>query len=109
MAKVVLVNDSTLEKLEKKINKLVKDWLYKLQESRPDWDNYFMNIAEQVKMRATCMSAKKGSIIIKNKMILSTGYNGSPKGIEHCTKGGCIRCTSRHLGKIKSGVYSEPV
>lgn len=108
MAKVIVVNNSSLEKLETKVQKLVRDWLFKLQESRPDWDNYFMNIAEQVKMRSTCMSAKKGAIIVKNKMILSTGYNGSPKGIEHCTKGGCKRCTSRHLGKIKSGVYTEP-
>lgn len=108
MAKIVLTNDSTIKKLGKKVEKLVKDWLYKLQETRPDWDNYFMNIAEQVKMRATCMSAKKGAIVVKNKMILSTGYNGSPKGIKHCTKGGCKRCTSRHLGKIKSGIYSEP-
>jgi len=108
MAKVILVNDSTLGKLEKKIEKLVENWLYRLQDSRPDWDSYFMNIAEQVKMRSTCMSAKKGAIIVKNKMIVSTGYNGSPKGIKHCTKGGCKRCFSRHLGKIKSGVYSEP-
>jgi len=108
MAKVTLVNDSTLEKLQEKVARLVKDQLYKLQDSRPDWDRYFMNIAEEVKMRCTCMSAKKGTIIVKNKMSLSTGYNGTPKGIRHCNTGGCQRCTSRHLGQIKSGVYSEP-
>jgi len=107
-AKVVLLNNSTKEKLSEKVEKLVKDWLFKLQDSRPDWDHYFMNIAEQVKMRCNCLSAKKGAIIVKDKMILSTGYNGTPKGIKHCTEGGCPRCTSRHLGKIKSGVYSEP-
>jgi len=67
-----------------------------------------MNIAEQIKMRATCMSAKKGAIIVKEKMIISSGYNGTPKGIVHCTDGGCQRCTSRHLGKFKSGSYPEP-
>ena len=108
MAKITLENNSTLEKLKLKTEQLVNDWMYKLQDSRPDWDHYFMNIAEQVKMRCTCMSAKKGAIIVKKKMIISTGYNGTPKNITHCTSGGCQRCSSRHLGKIKSGVYSEP-
>ena len=108
MAKITIINDSTLEKLQKKVERLVHDWLYKLQDSRPDWDHYFMNIAQQIKMRSTCLSAKKGAIIVKDKMILSTGYNGTPKSIRHCNIGGCKRCTSRHLGKIKSGVYSEP-
>ncbi len=108
MAKVVLNNDSTKEKMQEKVEKMVQDWLYRLQEQRPDWDHYFMNIAEQVKMRATCMSAKKGTIIVQEKMIVSSGYNGTPKGIAHCNQGGCGRCTSRHLGKIKSGNYSEP-
>ncbi len=108
LARVTLVNDSTQKKLKQKVEKLVKDWLFKLQDSRPDWDNYFMNIAEQVKLRCTCLSAKKGTIIVKDKMIISSGYNGTPKGIAHCTSGGCLRCNSRHLGKIKSGVYSEP-
>ncbi|MBT4935871.1 AAA family ATPase [Candidatus Woesearchaeota archaeon] len=108
MAKITIVNDSTLEKLTEKVHKLVRDQLYKLQDSRPNWDTYFMNIAEAVKMRCTCMSAKKGAVIVKEKQIISTGYNGTPKGIEHCNAGGCKRCTSRHLGLIKSGVYSEP-
>ena len=108
MAKINLVNDSTLEKLQVKVEKLVADWLFKLQDTRPDWDHYFMNIAEQVKMRCSCMSAKKGTIIVQDQMIISSGYNGSPKNIVHCTSGGCERCTSRHLGKMKSGVYSEP-
>ena len=59
-------------------------------------------------MRCTCMSAKKGAIIVKDKMILSTGYNGTPKKVKHCTAGGCVRCTSRHLGKMKPGQYKEP-
>tara|TARA_Y100000310_G_C20574318_1_gene759703 strand:- start:258 stop:1262 length:1005 start_codon:yes stop_codon:yes gene_type:complete len=108
MAKVIINNNSSLDKLKEKVERFVNDWLFKLQDPRPDWDNYFMDIAEQVKMRSTCMSAKKGAIIARDKMIVSTGYNGTPKSIGHCNEGGCQRCTSRHLGKIKSGIYSEP-
>lgn len=108
MAQVKIINDSSLEKLKIKVEKMVQDNIFKLQEKRPTWDNYFMDIAEQVKMRCTCMSAKKGTVIVKERRIVSTGYNGTPKGITHCNEGGCQRCTSRHLGKIKSGVYSEP-
>jgi len=108
LAKIELNNDSTLEKLREKVEKLVNDWMFKLQLPRPSWDEYFMNIAQAIKMRCNCMSSKKGSVIIRDKIILSTGYNGTPKGITHCNEGGCPRCTSRHLGKIKSGQYTEP-
>jgi dCMP deaminase len=108
MAKVTVVNEASLEALQQKVEQLVKDWMYKLQPERPDWDHYFMNIAEAVKLRANCMSAKKGAILVKDKQIISTGYNGSPKNIKHCNEGGCIRCTARHLGELKSGNYSKP-
>jgi dCMP deaminase len=108
MAKITLRNDVPIEKLKGKVQKLVEDNLYKYQDKRPNWDNYFMSIAEAVKQRNTCLSAGKGTVIIQEKRIISTGYNGSPKGITHCNLGGCIRCTNRHLGKIKSGVYSQP-
>jgi dCMP deaminase len=108
MAKVTIINNKSLEVLREKIERFVGDYIYKLQDNRPDWDYYFMKIADAVKVRASCMSAKKGTIIVKDKKIISTGYNGTAKGIEHCTAGGCKRCTLRHLGKIKSGVYSAP-
>ena len=108
MAKITLVNDSTENKLKEKVEKFIKDWLYKLQDSRPDWDHYFMSIAVAVSKRNNCLSAPKGTIIVRDRQILSTGYNGSPKGIKHCNEGGCQRCTTRHLGKMKSGVYAEP-
>ncbi len=105
MARVVLVNDSTVEKLQNKVERLVQERMFKLQLPRPTWDEYFMNIAEQVKKRSNCLSAPKGAIIVKEKQILSTGYCGTPKGIKNCREGGCKRCTQRHLGKIKSGDY----
>ena len=109
MASVTISNDSTLEKLKEKIEELIATNLYKLQKSRPDWDHYFMGIAEQIKLRATCLSSGKGALIVKSKQIVSTGYNGTPKGVQHCNKGACKRCTGRHLGKLKSGEYDSAV
>ena len=108
LAKVTLRNDGSLDQLRAKTDRLVTDYLYKLQPSRPSWDEYFMQVAEIVKLRSTCMSPRKGAVLVKGNRIISTGYNGSPSGIKHCNAGGCKRCTDRHLGKIKSGRYSEP-
>jgi dCMP deaminase len=51
---------------------------------RPSWDEYFMGIAFAVAQRSTCDRAHVGSIIVRNKRILTTGYNGSPRGLPHC-------------------------
>ncbi|OPY69147.1 MAG: tRNA-specific adenosine deaminase [Syntrophorhabdaceae bacterium PtaU1.Bin034] len=58
---------------------------------RPDWDPYFMEIAEIVAKRSTCMRRSVGALIVKNRRILSTGYNGAPSGLEHCRDVGCVR------------------
>jgi len=57
---------------------------------RPSNNEYFMNIVDQVKQRSTCPRAKVGAVVIKNKKIISTGYNGAPVNMEHCTDAGCI-------------------
>ncbi|MBS5788368.1 MAG: cytidine/deoxycytidylate deaminase family protein [Clostridioides difficile] len=56
---------------------------------RPSWDEYFMEIAEVVKTRSTCIRRQVGAVIVKEKQILTTGYNGAPKGIGHCDTRGC--------------------
>ena len=58
---------------------------------RPSWDEYFMEIAEIVKKRSTCLRRHVGAIIVKDKQILTTGYNGSPKNLKHCEEIGCKR------------------
>ncbi len=58
--------------------------------SRPSWDEYFLNIAREVAHRSTCERAHVGAVIVKNKRILTTGYNGSPRGLPHCTEVGCL-------------------
>lgn len=58
---------------------------------RPDWDSYFMEIAGIVSKRSTCMRRSVGALIVKDKRILSTGYNGAPSGLRHCRDVGCVR------------------
>ena len=57
---------------------------------RPSWDQYFMRIAFEVAERSTCNRAKVGAIVVRDKRILTTGYNGSPAGLPHCTEVGCL-------------------
>lgn len=70
---------------------------------RPSWDRYFMDIAAMVATRSTCMRRSVGAIAVNNRRILATGYNGTPKGLRHCTEVGCIR---QELG-IPSGQRHE--
>jgi len=58
---------------------------------RPDWDSYFMEIARIVSKRSTCIRRNVGSLIVKDKRILSTGYNGAPIHLRHCIDTGCMR------------------
>lgn len=58
---------------------------------RPDWNHYFMQIASVVATRSTCMRRKVGALLVLNKRILSTGYNGAPSGLSHCLEVGCLR------------------
>ncbi|ONI44111.1 cytidine deaminase [Candidatus Epulonipiscioides gigas] len=58
---------------------------------RPSWDEYFMDIANLVKTRSTCIRRQVGAVIVKDKQILSTGYNGAPTNCTHCSDIGCLR------------------
>ncbi|MCG8499491.1 MAG: cytidine/deoxycytidylate deaminase family protein [Firmicutes bacterium] len=58
---------------------------------RPSWDEYFMEIVELIKTRSTCIRRQVGALIVKDKRILATGYNGAPTGCSHCTEIGCMR------------------
>lgn len=59
-----------------------------MREMRPSWDDYFMTIARIVATRATCDRLHAGAVLVKNKRIVSTGYNGSPPNLPHCDDGG---------------------
>ena len=70
---------------------------------RDPWDTYFMDIAELVARRATCIRRSVGAIIVQDRQILATGYNGAPKGLTHCTQLGCMR----EKLKVRSGQRHE--
>jgi dCMP deaminase len=58
---------------------------------RPSWDEYFMQIVEIVKTRSTCLRRQVGALVVRDKRILATGYNGAPTGCKHCAEIGCLR------------------
>jgi len=58
---------------------------------RPQWDEYFLDIAKLVSKRSTCLRRRVGALIVKNRRILTTGYNGTPTGVTHCEVEGCLR------------------
>ena len=74
------------------------------ENKRPSWDEYFAAITKQVATRSTCLRRKVGAIIVKDKRILTTGYNGAPKGVESCLDRG--KCLREELG-IPSGQRHE--
>jgi len=62
-----------------------------MKNNRPTWDLYFMEIASIVSKRSTCRRRNVGAVVVKEKRILSTGYNGAPMGLAHCIDSGCLR------------------
>jgi len=78
-----------------------------MENKKPNWDEYFMEIAKVVRRRADCLRRQVGAVIVKDHRIVSTGYNGTPTSIKNCTEGGCLRCLLRHQGRLKSGEKEE--
>lgn len=66
---------------------------------RPGWDDYFMLLASLASLRCNCMKRRVGAVLVRNKRVISTGYNGTPRGLLNCNEGGCKRCN----GTAKSG------
>ncbi|MBN1277305.1 MAG: cytidine/deoxycytidylate deaminase family protein [Deltaproteobacteria bacterium] len=71
--------------------------------TRPLWSEYFMDIADMVAKRSTCLRRQVGAVLVKDKRILATGYNGAPAGLKHCEDVGCLRLNS----SIPSGERHE--
>ncbi|KAI9060556.1 hypothetical protein FKP32DRAFT_1613547 [Trametes sanguinea] len=61
---------------------------------RPGWDTYFMRLASLASQRSNCMKRRVGAILVRNARVVSTGYNGTPRGLKNCNEGGCTRCNT---------------
>ncbi|MEK6904618.1 MAG: deaminase [Nanoarchaeota archaeon] len=101
MADLHLINDLSLEDLYKKVDIMLEDVLKIASTKRPSWDEYFMKIAKSVSIRSNCMKRHVAAIIVKDRRIISTGYNGTPRGVKNCNEGGCARCNSFAQGGAK--------
>jgi dCMP deaminase len=79
--------------------------------TRPDWDHYFFQITRLVATRSTCLRRNVGAVIVKEKRILATGYNGAPSGLPHCLDVGCLReelkIPSGERQEICRGIHAE--
>lgn len=70
---------------------------------RPAWDHYFMTLASLAARRSNCMRRQVGCVLIRNKRVMATGYNGTPRHITNCNDGGCPRCNGQGSGGLSGG------
>ncbi|GJJ13509.1 hypothetical protein Clacol_007763 [Clathrus columnatus] len=92
MAHINILNTfDTLEELNSHLEKLD---ITNQDRLRPKWDTYFMTLASLASLRSNCMKRRVGAILVRDRRILSTGYNGTPRNVRNCNEGGCKRCNS---------------
>jgi len=82
-----------------------------LMEERLSWDDYFMEITRLVAKRSTCLRRHVGAVIVRDRRILATGYNGAPRGMKHCSELGCLRekmgVPSGRMQELCRGLHAE--
>ncbi|KAL8777646.1 MAG: hypothetical protein Q9194_002439 [Teloschistes cf. exilis] len=97
-AEVRLVNRSLdLDQLHQTLDELD---LPNEQRLRPDWDQYFMQLASLAAQRSNCMKRRVGSVLVREKRVISTGYNGTPRNLKNCNEGGCNRCNEGSMAGV---------
>ena len=89
LADFELRNDGELESLHQAVRQVFERSLFF---DRPSWDEYFMAIGRTVASRSNCVKRKVAAVVVKDRRIISTGYNGTPRGTRNCNEGGCPRC-----------------
>ena len=90
LANRVIDNNGTLDAFSSELTTALQQLAVSF--SRPSWDQYFMDIARQVAARSNCMKRQVAAVIVSDRRIISTGYNGTPRGVKNCNEGGCPRC-----------------
>lgn len=68
---------------------------------RPSWDTYFLSLCTLASLRSNCMKRRVGAVLVRSNRVLSTGYNGTPRGLRNCSEGGCARCNAGAEGGTK--------
>jgi dCMP deaminase len=91
LADITIENNGGLEDLHANIQEALGQSFFF---ERPSWDEYFMSIARVVASRSNCVKRKVAAVITKDRRIISTGYNGTPRGVRNCNEGGCPRCNA---------------
>ncbi|KAL8923803.1 MAG: hypothetical protein Q9172_002984 [Xanthocarpia lactea] len=70
------------------------------QRLRPNWDQYFMQLASLAAQRSNCMKRRVGCVLVREKRVISTGYNGTPRNLKNCNEGGCSRCNDGTMAGV---------
>ncbi|MBI5046112.1 cytidine/deoxycytidylate deaminase family protein [Candidatus Micrarchaeota archaeon] len=94
LADKTIVNDGELGEFYEQLDQALGGISEQFKLNRPSWDDYFMGIAKVVASRSNCVKRKVAAIIVKDKRVISTGYNGTPRGAKNCSEGGCPRCNN---------------
>ena len=92
LANRTIENNGTMEAFAAQLTAALRE--LEVTFARPSWDQYFMDIAKQVAARSNCMKRQVAAVIVSDRRIISTGYNGTPRGVKNCNEGGCPRCNS---------------
>ncbi len=90
LANRTIENNGTLDDFATQLTTALRE--LEVSFARPSWDQYFMDIATQVAARSNCMKRQVAAVIVSERRIISTGYNGTPRGVKNCNEGGCPRC-----------------
>lgn len=100
IADEVVINDGSVESLCEAVTSILQR---NLHFARPGWDEYFMRVAKVVASRSNCVKRKVAAVVTIDRRIISTGYNGTPRGVRNCNEGGCPRCSTFGLSGVDLG------
>ena len=92
LADLRLTNENSLAHLHEQLSEMLQHLARNMK--RPGWDEYFMKLAKVASLRSNCIKRKVAAIIVRDRRVVSTGYNGTPRGTKNCHQGGCPRCNS---------------